>query len=262
MGRSFESIQRPSISPELLAALAQAEGAGNPVASTYWRWRLTWSPFAIYRPASSSVGMYQMTDAAFAEARHYCIRDHNVVEDGCSFTGLDSRVIPSRAIELTAVFLDRKVTAILARRLKTAASAAAKAGTRRNNSSLRRKSGKSVRTSRVPSDRRRALRRPGGCGVSCSDQRDETRVPALRRQWLERQPRSRRRNYGGSETRGKELFRGKVVDVARLTTEGFLRGSATIEGSTTTGAAGSNSHSRTNGWWPGETAPRSRCRPI
>ena len=51
------------------------------------RWRLTWNPFAIYQPASSSVGMYQMTDAPFAEARHYCIRDHIVVEDG-SLTGL------------------------------------------------------------------------------------------------------------------------------------------------------------------------------
>ena len=32
--------------------------------------------------------------------------------------------------------------------------------------------------------------------------------------------------------------------------------------STTTGAAGWNSRSRTNGWSPGGTAPRSRCRPI
>ena len=119
----FREYSTASISPELLAALAQVEGAGNPVASTYWRWRLTWNPFAIYQPASSSVGMYQMTDAAFAEARHYCIRDHVVVENGCSLTGLDSRVPPSRAIELTAVFLDRKVTAILARLLKAAASA-------------------------------------------------------------------------------------------------------------------------------------------
>ena len=32
------------------------------------------------------------------------------------------------------------------------------------------------------------------------------------------------------EARGKQLFRGKVVDVARRTTEGFLRGRAAIEG--------------------------------
>jgi hypothetical protein len=112
----FREYSTASISPELLAALAQAEGAGNPVASTYWRWRLTWNPFAIYQPASSSVGMYQMTDAAFAEARRYCIRHHTVVEDGCSSFGLDSRVLPSRAIELTSVYLDRNVTALLAHR--------------------------------------------------------------------------------------------------------------------------------------------------
>src|SRR5262249_16864278 len=108
----FREYSTGSISPELLAALAQAEGAGNPVASTYWRWRLSWNPFSIYQPASSSVGMYQMTDAAFA----YCSRHHIVVEDGCSFAGLDSRIFPSRAIELTAVYLDRNVIAILTQR--------------------------------------------------------------------------------------------------------------------------------------------------
>src|SRR5690348_9891662 len=78
----FREYSTAAISPELLATLAQVEAAGNPVASTYWRWRLTWNPFAIYQPASSRVGMYQMTDAAFAEARRYCIRDHNVIEEG------------------------------------------------------------------------------------------------------------------------------------------------------------------------------------
>jgi hypothetical protein len=90
------------------------ESDGNPVARTYWRWRLTWHPFAIYKPASSAVGMYQMTDAAFAEARPYCIRRHAVVDEGCRFNGLYTRIVPSNAIELTAVFLDRNVTAILA----------------------------------------------------------------------------------------------------------------------------------------------------
>jgi len=32
------------------------------------------------------------------------------------------------------------------------------------------------------------------------------------------------------EAQGKQLFRGKVVDIARRTTEGFLRGSAAVEG--------------------------------
>jgi hypothetical protein len=112
----FREYSTAIITPELLAALAQVEGAGNPVARTYWRWRLTWNPFAIYQPASSAVGMYQMTDAAFTEARRYCIRHHTVVEDDCWFNGLYTRVVPSHAIELTGVFLDRNVGVILARR--------------------------------------------------------------------------------------------------------------------------------------------------
>ena len=41
---------------------------------------------------------------------------HTVVEDGCSSRALYSRVVPSRAIELAAVFLDRNITAILGHR--------------------------------------------------------------------------------------------------------------------------------------------------
>jgi hypothetical protein len=119
----FREHSTAAITPPLLAALAQVEGAGNPAARTYWRWRLTWHPFAIYQPASSAVGMYQMTDPAFAEARRYCVRNHAVVADGawddwrsCWFNALYTRVVPSHAIELTAVFLDHNVGAILASR--------------------------------------------------------------------------------------------------------------------------------------------------
>ena len=108
-GPLFRANATATITPELLAALAQVEGAGNPVARTYWRWRFSWNPFAIYQPASSAVGMYQMTDGTFAEARRYCIHDHRVVEDGpwhdfssCWFNALYTRVVPSHAVELTA----------------------------------------------------------------------------------------------------------------------------------------------------------------
>ena len=97
------------ITPELLAALAQVEARGNPVARTYWRWRLTWHPFELYQPASSAVGMYQMTDATFREAKHYCIRDH-VVSESCWLNSLYTRVLPSHAIELAAAPLDRGVS--------------------------------------------------------------------------------------------------------------------------------------------------------
>jgi hypothetical protein len=115
----FQEYSTTSISPELLAALAQVESAGNPIASTYWRWSVTSDPFAVYQPASSAVGMYQMTDAAFAEAQGRCIRQHSVIETGCPATALYSRVVPRHATQLTAVFLDRNVTVILGHRRNT-----------------------------------------------------------------------------------------------------------------------------------------------
>lgn len=39
----FREYSTAAITPELLAALAQVEGAGNPLARTYWRWRLSWN---------------------------------------------------------------------------------------------------------------------------------------------------------------------------------------------------------------------------
>jgi Transglycosylase SLT domain len=116
-GALFETHSTATITPELLAALAQAEGSGNPVARTYWRWRVVSSnPLEWYQPASTAVGMFQITDGTFHEGKRYCIHNHVVVEDGpwhnlnsCWFNGLYTRVIPGHAIELTAAFLDRHV---------------------------------------------------------------------------------------------------------------------------------------------------------
>jgi hypothetical protein len=116
----FNRFSTGVITPTFLAAIAQVEGSGNPVARTYWRWTWTSQPFEIYRPASSAVGMYQMTDGTFAEARHYCIRNHAVLEQGswndwhsCWFNGLYARVLPSDAAELTSAYLDWHVARIL-----------------------------------------------------------------------------------------------------------------------------------------------------
>jgi hypothetical protein len=125
--KQYESLFREHstriITPEFLAALAQVEGGGNPAARTYWRWQLTWNPLKWYRPASSAVGMYQITDGTFRKATHYCIHDHMVVEDGpwhdvhsCWFNSMYTRVLPSHAIEMTAALLDRQVTQIIGQR--------------------------------------------------------------------------------------------------------------------------------------------------
>jgi hypothetical protein len=128
-GAIFQRHSTATMTPELLAALAQVEGSGNPIARTYWRWRMHSDPFEVYRPASSAVGMYQITDGTFEESRRYCVHDHLVVEDGpwnqwrsCWFNSLYTRTVPSHAVELTAAYLDRSVAGILARNRITRAS--------------------------------------------------------------------------------------------------------------------------------------------
>ena len=122
-GRLFERHSTPVMTPDLLAALAQVEGSGNPIVRTYWRFSLTNEPFEIFRPASSAVGMYQITDGTFAIARRYCVHRHRVVEEGpwydfksCWLNELYTRTVPSHAVEMTAAYLDRGVADVLARR--------------------------------------------------------------------------------------------------------------------------------------------------
>jgi hypothetical protein len=120
-GPLFRAFATKSITPELLAALAQVESSGNPVDRTYWRWRFSFNPFAIYRPASSAVGLFQMTDPAYAEVSRFCIRANTVTDSGCGF-GPYIRAIPSHATELASIYLDRNVAAVLARAGGTAPS--------------------------------------------------------------------------------------------------------------------------------------------
>jgi len=132
-GALFEEYSTSIISPELLAALAQVESDGNPIARTYWRWQWSWNPFEIYRPASSALGMFQLTDGTFAEARKYCIRDHKVVTEdpwrdpsSCWFNGFYTRTLPSHAAEMTAAYLHQSVVNTLAAHRATKASRAQK----------------------------------------------------------------------------------------------------------------------------------------
>lgn len=121
-GPLFDKHSTAVITPELLAALAQIEGSGNPLARTHWWWRASWNPFDVYQPASSAVGMFQITDGTLAEARRYCIHDHTVVEAGswrdprsCWFNAIYTRVLPDHAVEMTAALLDRTVASTLVR---------------------------------------------------------------------------------------------------------------------------------------------------
>lgn len=132
-GSLFERHSTQVITADLLAALAQIEGSGNPIVRTYWRFSLGLEPFEIFRPASSAVGMYQITDGTFAIARRYCIHRHRVVEEGpwydfksCWLNELYTRTVPSHAVELTSAYLDRGVADLLARHPRLTATLAQK----------------------------------------------------------------------------------------------------------------------------------------
>ena len=121
-GAVFREHATRVITADLLAALAQVEANGNPIVRTYWRWSPRTDPFEVYRPASSAVGLFQITDGTFEQARRYCIRNHGVVEDGawdepdsCWFNALYTRTSPSHAVELTSAYLDRQVAQITQR---------------------------------------------------------------------------------------------------------------------------------------------------
>jgi hypothetical protein len=121
-GTAFREHSTNVVTPDLLAALAQVEGSGNPVVRTYWRWSFQRRPFEMYRPASSAVGMYQITDATFAEARRFCIHDHAVAAAGawnradtCWFNIFYARTAASDAVELTSAYLDRAIARTLKR---------------------------------------------------------------------------------------------------------------------------------------------------
>jgi hypothetical protein len=119
-GRGFRAHATDLVRPELLAALAQAESQGDPLARPPWRWRWTWNPLEVYAPASSAVGLYQITDAAFAEGRRLCVHGHRLARTGpwhdprsCWFAFLYSRAVPGHAIEMTAARLHDQLLRVL-----------------------------------------------------------------------------------------------------------------------------------------------------
>jgi hypothetical protein len=118
----FEAHSTAAIPPELLAALVQAESSGDPLARPPWRFRWTTDPLALYAPASSAVGILQMTDANYQQARRLCIRHHEVAREGawydpstCFLNAFYFRSVPGHSIEMTAAYLHVTTEELLAR---------------------------------------------------------------------------------------------------------------------------------------------------
>lgn len=140
----FEAHATALIRPELLAALAQAESGGDPLASPPWRFRWSVNPLDLYGPASSAVGLLQMTDGNLEDARRLCVHGHEVAREGpwhdpraCWLNGLYARVLPGDAVEMTSAWLDASLREISAQRRNPAALAGAGAPARGGGPPLR-----------------------------------------------------------------------------------------------------------------------------
>jgi hypothetical protein len=123
-GPLFGAHATEVVTPGLLAALAQVESAGDPLATPPWRFHWSWNPLDVYGPPSSAVGLLQLTDGAYADARRLCIHEGQVARAGpwydprgCWLNALYLRTVPSHAIEMTAAALDDAVAQIVSERL-------------------------------------------------------------------------------------------------------------------------------------------------
>jgi hypothetical protein len=106
-----------------LAAMAQVESSGNPLATPKWRFHWSGSWWRWFAPESTSVGLLQFTDGTFEMARKFCIHKGQVVLDGpwhdwdsCWFNWAYLRISASDSIEVTSAYLHHEVMTSLAGR--------------------------------------------------------------------------------------------------------------------------------------------------
>ena len=107
-GDDFISYSTPYVFPEVLASLAQIESGGRVWASPLGQVKIKTNLDRIYAPASSAIGLMQLTDGHFEQARKYCIVKGEL-KRGCTMNWIYSRLWPSHSIELAASYLHMSI---------------------------------------------------------------------------------------------------------------------------------------------------------
>jgi len=112
----FQSHSTRVISSSFLAALAQVESSGNPLASPGWKFSLKRKWSRIFSPESTSVGLFQFTEGTYQQAKSYCIHNGKSIKSGpwykwksCWFNSLYTRLWPSHSIEMASSYLDYQI---------------------------------------------------------------------------------------------------------------------------------------------------------
>lgn len=108
----FTHFETSNLDAEFLAALAQAESAGNPIATPYWQFSFRQDILSFFQPASSSIGLYQMTYDTFQDAKRFCFIDGTLHIDAnskqlqkCWMNDFRFRFSASDSIHLTSARL-------------------------------------------------------------------------------------------------------------------------------------------------------------
>ncbi len=108
-GDIFESASTRRVSPALLAALAQVESRGNPLAAPEWRMQFSSDLADIYAPASSAFGIMQITRGTFDLILKTCGKSG----EPCPNPDLATRMRTRDSVNLIAGFLVRSMEDIL-----------------------------------------------------------------------------------------------------------------------------------------------------
>jgi hypothetical protein len=90
------------ITPELLAAIAQVESAGNPLAAPPWQFSLSTDVAQLFAPASSAFGIMQITKGTFETMRKLA------KEEGRP-TPVMTRLRVEDSVQLSAIHLRRSI---------------------------------------------------------------------------------------------------------------------------------------------------------
>jgi hypothetical protein len=118
--RDFQRHGTEITTPTFLAAMAQVESSGNPLATPKWHFQWSGSVWRWFAPESTSVGLYQLTDGTYERAKDFCIKKGRVARDGpwhdwgsCWFNWAYLRISASDSIEMTSAYLHHAVTTSL-----------------------------------------------------------------------------------------------------------------------------------------------------
>jgi hypothetical protein len=107
-GELFESYSSDKLAPEFLAALAQTESMGNPLALTYWSLSASLNPFHWFRPASTATGILQVTSPTWKEMKNFCLQDMKLIKHAqtgvCRGNLFRFRIFASHSVHLVSAW--------------------------------------------------------------------------------------------------------------------------------------------------------------